>query len=92
MRARVGAADGIIFFDDGQEGGVVSCVDGMGEIIVGVFDKDGTTDVVFLYYRGHRVDNIFGPLLRVKELKFATFIGSQGVKKFLKCGLAIAVL
>ena len=39
--ARVGAADGVFLFDDGEEGGVVSRVDGVGEVVVGIFDEDG---------------------------------------------------
>ena len=38
--ARVVAADWVFLLDDGKEGGVVSCVDGVREIIVGVLDKD----------------------------------------------------
>ena len=39
--ARVGAADGVFLFDDGEEGGVVSRVDGVGEVVVGIFNEDG---------------------------------------------------
>ena len=48
MGAEVGAADWIFFFDDGEEGGVVACVDRVGEIVVSVFDEDGARDLVFL--------------------------------------------
>ena len=40
MGARVGTADRILFFDDGEEGRVIACVDGMGEVVVGVLDED----------------------------------------------------
>ena len=74
--ARVGAADGVFFFDDGEEGRVVSCVDGVGEVVVGIFDEDGAGDVVLLYYRGYRVDDISGLLLRIENFKFTAFVGS----------------
>ena len=73
---RVGAADGVFLFDDGEESGVVSCVDRVGEVVVGVFDEDGAGDVVFLYYRGHGVDDISSLLLRVEKFKFTTSVGS----------------
>ena len=74
--ARVGAADEVFLFDDGEEGGVVSCVDRMGEVVVGILDEDGAGDVVFLYYRSHRVNDISSLLLGVEEFKFAAFVGS----------------
>lgn len=72
--ARVGAADWIFLFDDGEEGGVISCVDGVGEVIVGVLDEDGAGDIAFLYYCVHRVDDISGLLLGIEKLEFAAFI------------------
>ena len=72
----IGAADWVFLFDDGEEGGVVSCVDGMGEVVVGIFDEDGAGHVAFLYYCGHGVDNISGLLLGIEEFDFAAFVGS----------------
>ena len=74
--ARIGATDWVFLFDNGEEGSVIACVDGVGEVIVGIFDKDGTADVVFLYYCGYRIDDISGLLLGVEEFKFAAFVSS----------------
>ena len=74
--ARVGAADRVFLFDDGEEGGVVACVDGVGEVVVGVLDEDGSRDVVFLDHGRHGVDDISGLLLGVEEFEFAAFVGS----------------
>lgn len=92
MGAVGGAADGVFFFDDGEEGGVVSCVDGVGEVVVGVFDEDGAGDVALLNYCGYGVDHISCLLLGVEEFKFVAFVGSQGVKEFLKSSRAVAML
>ena len=92
MGAAVGATDWVIFSDDGKERGVISCVDGVGEIVVGIFDKDGAGDVAVLYHCGHRVDDISRLLLGVEEFELVAFVGSQCVKKLLKCLGAIAVL
>ena len=48
----------------------------MGEVVVGIFDEDGAGDVVFLYYRGYRVDDISSLSLRVEKFKFPAFVGS----------------
>lgn len=48
----------------------------MGEVVVGIFDEDGAGHVVFLYYRGHSVDDIPGLLLGVEKFKFTAFVGS----------------
>ena len=74
--ARVRTADWVFLFDNGEERSVIACVDGVGEIIVGIFDKDGTADIVFLYYCSYRVDDISGLLLGVEEFKFAAFVSS----------------
>ena len=76
MGAEVGAADWVFFFDDGEEGGVVACVDRVGEIVVSVFDEDGARDLVILYYCGDGVDDISGLLLRVEKFEFAASVGS----------------
>ena len=76
MGARVGTADWVFLFDDGEEGGVVSCVDGVGKVVVGIFDEDGAGDVVLLYYCGHRVDDISGLFLGVENFKLTAFVGS----------------
>ena len=48
----------------------------MGEVVVGIFNEDGAGDVVFLYYRGHRVDDISGLFLGVEKFKLTAFVGS----------------
>lgn len=45
---RVGAADRVFLLDYRKEGGVVPCVDGVGEIIVGIFDEDRAGNIVFM--------------------------------------------
>lgn len=90
--ARVGAADGVVFFHDGEEGRVVACVDGVGEVVVGVFDEDGAGDVALLDHCRHGVDHISRILLGVEEFKLIAFVGSQGVKEFLKSSRAVAML
>ena len=92
MGARVGAADWVLFFDDGKESGIISRVDRVGEVVVGIFDEDGAVDIVFLDYCGHGIDDISGLLLGVGEFNFAAFVGSQGVEKFLESDEAIAML
>ena len=74
--AIIGAADWVFFFDDGEEGGVVACVDGVGEIVIGVFDEDGARNLVFLYHSGDGVDDISGLLLRIEKLELAASVGS----------------
>lgn len=74
--AGVGAAYRVFFFDNGEESGVISCIDGVGEVVIGIFDEDGAADVAFLYYCGHSVDDISRLLLRVEEFEFAAFVGS----------------
>ena len=76
MGAGVGAADWVFFFDDGEEGGVVACVDGVGEIVVGVFDEDGARDLEILYHGGDGVDDISGLLLGVGKFELAASVGS----------------
>lgn len=76
MRTRVGAADRVFLLDYGKEGGVVPCVDGVGEVVVGIFDEDRAKNLVSMYYCGHGVNNIPGFLLGVEEFKFAAFVGS----------------
>lgn len=92
MRAGIGAADWVFFSDDGEEGRVISCVDGVGEVVVGIFDKDGARDIAFLYHCSHCIDDISRLLLGVEEFEFAAFFRSQDVKELLKCCEAIAVL
>lgn len=76
MGTRVGAADRVFLLDYGKEGGVVPCVDGVGEVVVGVFDEDRAKNLVSMYYCGHGVNDIPGLLLGVEEFKFAAFVGS----------------
>ena len=92
VSAGVGAADWVFFSDDGEEGGVVSCVDGVGEVVVGIFDEDGAGDVAFLYHCSHGIDDISRLLLGVEEFEFAAFFRCQDVKELLKCCEANAVL
>lgn len=74
VRARVGATDWVFLLDYGEEGCVVSYVDGVSEVIVSIFDEDGAADIVFLYYCGDGVDDISRLLLGVEELEFAALI------------------
>lgn len=74
MGSRVGAADRVFLFDYRKEGGVISCVDGVGEVVVGIFDEDRAGNLVSMYYCGHGVDDIPGLLLGVEEIKFAAFV------------------
>ncbi len=90
--AGVGAADGVFFLDDGEEGGVVACVDGVGKVVVGVFDEDGAGDVEGVDDGGYGVDDVSGLVLRVEELELAAFVGSEGVEELFECGEAVAVL
>lgn len=90
--AGVGAADGVFFLDDGEEGGVVAGVDGVGEVVVGVFDEDGAGDVAFLNHGGHGVNDVAGLLFGVEELEFATFLGAQAVEEPLEGRGSVKVL